>query len=130
MNTREEVEEQIAADQLKHGFLEAIAEQLGTHVGAKIVYGEPVSRDGVTVIPVAKAMYGFGGGGGRKKPGEDGYGGGGGAKAIPVGYIELKHGKASFQPIHSSRDMWIAALVGGLGGFLLFYALRRAAGDR
>ncbi len=45
-------------------FLERIAEHLGAAAGVKSAYGEPVERGGVTVIPVAKVAWGFGGGDG------------------------------------------------------------------
>ena len=46
----------------RRGFLERMAEHLGARAGVKSAYGEPVERDGVTVIPVAKVAWGFGGG--------------------------------------------------------------------
>lgn len=84
------------------------------------VYGEPVTADGVTVIPVAKVGFGFGGGAGREvgttKTSEGG-GGGGGAEAKPLGYIEIRDGSATYKPI---RGPWsgvvpplAALLVGG-----------------
>ncbi len=89
----------------ENSFIERLANQLGITANAKYIYAEPVERDGVTVIPVAKAMYGFGGGSGKKE-GEEGSGGGGGMKVTPVGYIEIKDGKTHFRP---TRD-WIAML--------------------
>ena len=50
-----------------------MAEKLGAVAKAATVFGEPVERDGVTVIPVAKARWGFGGGAGRRED-EDGAG--------------------------------------------------------
>ena len=44
--------------------VERIAERVGVTVKTSTVFGEPVERDGLTVIPVAKARWGFGGGGG------------------------------------------------------------------
>ncbi|HET7378686.1 MAG TPA: hypothetical protein VFJ24_01470 [Gaiellales bacterium] len=55
--------------------IERIAERLGASVGASKVYGDPIERGDVTVIPVARARWGFGGGGGRGRRG--GRGGGG-----------------------------------------------------
>jgi len=40
----------------------SLADKLGKGARAAAVFGEPVERDGVTVIPVAKARWGFGGG--------------------------------------------------------------------
>ena len=51
---------------------------------ARRVYGEPVERDGVTVIPAAAVRGGSGGGGGKSAEGEGG-GGGFGLTARPVG---------------------------------------------
>ncbi len=53
---------------------ERLAEKIGSSARATAVFGEAVERDGVTVIPVAKARWGFGGGdggpgGGRRRPG-------------------------------------------------------------
>ncbi len=94
-----------AAVKAENSFIERLANQLGIAANAKYIYAEAVERDGVTVIPVAKAMYGFGGGSGKKE-GEEGSGGGGGMKVTPVGYIEIKDGKTQFR---STRD-WLALI--------------------
>lgn len=79
-----------------------LAEVVGRTARARAVFGEPVERDGVAVIPVAKARWGFGGGSGESPSGEGGGGGGGGVMLKPVGYIEVRDGKARFRPIMSS----------------------------
>ena len=71
---------------------------MGWYANAKAVYAHPVEHDGVTVIPVAKLKWGFGGGSGRKQ-GKRGKGGGGGLQNAPLGYIEIKDGQAEFKPI-------------------------------
>lgn len=86
-------------------FIERLAHQLGATANARHIYGEPIERNGVTVITVAKASYGFGGGSGTKDS-EKGFGGGGGMKIRPVGYIEMKSGVTRFCPI---RD-WLSLL--------------------
>ena len=50
----------------KDDFLTNIAEKLGAAAKVSLVFGEPVERDGVTVIPVAKSRWGFGGGNDRR----------------------------------------------------------------
>ena len=96
-------------------------ESLGGTASAKAVFGEPVEKDGVTIVPVARVRYGGGGGGGRgpgrKKKGDAGdadqvgFGHGGGVQAAPVGYIELSGGRASYQRIADpARPMAIALL--------------------
>jgi len=78
--------------------LQRIGETVGDRARASTIFGEPVEREGITVIPVAKAKFGFGGGGGEGKEGP-GRGGGGGAAVSPLGYIELRDGAAQFKRI-------------------------------
>src|SRR3989304_2693696 len=85
-----------------------LADRVGLRANARAVFGDPVERDGVTVIPVAKVRYGFGGGGGGGMSGKslddmdespemgEGGGGGGGMMASPVGYIEITKNGARF----------------------------------
>ena len=103
-------------------FLATLAEKLGASTKASTVFGEPVERNGITVIPVAKARWGFGGGAGRREQ-EDGAGGGGGAQVSPIGFIEICNGQARFQRIHTV-SLPILTL-SGLAGFLLARSLFR-----
>jgi uncharacterized spore protein YtfJ len=89
-------------------FISAMAEKLGAVAQAATVFGQPVERDGITVIPVAKARWGFGGGAGQRKD-EDGAGGGGGVQVTPVGFIEIKNHEANFRPIRTVSLGWIVA---------------------
>lgn len=91
-------------------FIARLADKLGASARATTVYAEPIERDGVTVIPVARVRYGFGGGGGAKA-GEEGAGGGGGVQVNPIGYIELKDGGSEFRPINSpqANARWVLA---------------------
>jgi uncharacterized spore protein YtfJ len=58
------------------------------------VFGDPVERDGATVVPVA-AVRGGGGGGGDS----EGNGGGGfGVSASPAGVYVIADGKVSWRP--------------------------------
>lgn len=98
--------------------LERLGEKLGSKASVSAVFGEPVERGGVTIIPVAKVGFGcgfgFGFGAGRRgsegaETGEGrGEGGGGGASASAVGYIEIRDGSAVFKPI---RDPLVDVLV-------------------
>jgi len=80
-----------------------LAEHTGSRASVSAVFGDPVDREGVTIIPVARVGFGFGGGVGRgRRQSEIGQGGGGGgALAAPVGYIEIKGGNALFRPIRN-----------------------------
>jgi uncharacterized spore protein YtfJ len=101
--------------------LERLGQQLSTTATAQAVYGTPVERDGITVIPVARARYGFGGGGGGTEPGDAagaGLGAGAGVSLTPVGYIELREGRSRFRPIRSSV-VPLVAVSGAIAWLLL-----------
>ena len=114
-------------------FLERLAKRLGLNASAKAVFAEPVERDGVTVIPVAKVRWGFGGGSGsgRKfKKGDvsdqgQGGGGGGGVHVSPLGYIEIKEGEAEYKPIRDPAALVPLVAVGGIVGWILLRGLRK-----
>ena len=93
---REEAQEDIE----KRDFVSGLGERLGAAARVNAVFGEPVERDGVTVIPVAKVSWGFGGGGGGEGE-QEGHGGGGGARANAQGFIEIEGGHARYRPIRS-----------------------------
>jgi uncharacterized spore protein YtfJ len=112
--------------------LERLSQQLSTTATAQAVYGTPVERDGITVIPVARARYGFGGGGGGgTQPGEAagaGLGAGVGVSLTPVGYIELREGRSRFRPIRSSVVPLVA--VSGAIAWLLLRSVPRLLSNR
>ena len=96
--------------QLVDELLERIGRTVGERAQASAVFGEPVQREGLTVIPVAKARFGFGGGAGSgAREGEEGSGGGGGGGAYvtPVGFVEVRDGAAAFKRITTPSD-WVA----------------------
>lgn len=98
-------------------FVERLADKLGISANASHIYGQPVERDGVTVIPVAKAAYGFGGGSG-KKAGDEGTGGGGGMSLTPIGYIEIKDGNTRFRTIRDPQTLMKVVAISGLFTYL------------
>jgi uncharacterized spore protein YtfJ len=91
-------------------------------VGAKTVYGEPISAAGRTIVPVAKVRYGFGGGSGRKAAdNQEGFGGGGGFVGKPVCVIEITEGATRFIPISSTLPVALAIGLGVCLGLLSSY---------
>ncbi len=103
-----------------------LAERVGSRAGVSAIFGEPVEREGVTVIPVGRVRWGFGGGGGQGGHGEDegeGSGGGGGALAAPVGYIQIAGGSARYTPIGSPVSP-ATVIAAGVAAFLLLRGLR------
>ncbi|MGE3913295.1 MAG: GerW family sporulation protein, partial [Chloroflexota bacterium] len=113
-------------------FLQQLAEKIGAQARASVVFGEPIDREGVTIIPVARARWGFGGGSGQEaasdngEPASGGGGGGGGMMVSPVGYIEVKNGSSTYRPIVNPPVGPVMIVVGILLGlFLLRKAGRR-----
>lgn len=113
-----------------HQAVEALAERLGAVAAARAVFSDPVEREGVTVIPVARVRWGFGAGGGTgglegtKEHGEGG-GGGGGVSASPLGYIEISEEGASFHEIHDLGAVWPIILASGFAAWLVLRGLRK-----
>jgi hypothetical protein len=103
----------------RQGFTEQLAERVGAAARASAVFGEPVEGQGVTVVPVARARWGFGGGSGGRD-GEEGAGGGGGTAVSPVGYIELRAGEARFRRIHNRARIGAAVAAWGLSTAVAF----------
>ncbi len=138
VQVRPELQQEI--DRAAHGqagaILDRLADRLRGAANAAAVYGAPVERDGVTVIPVAKVRWGFGGGGGTgtgntpvgKGSGSgSGEGGGGGVLATPMGYIEMRDGGAEFKPINDPMTMLAIPpiiLASGLTAMLVLRGLR------
>jgi len=111
--------------------LETLAERLQS-TSVRTVFGEPISAEGKTIIPVASVAYGFGGGGGLsgKQPEEsrnqnaEGGGGGGGVRAVPAGVVEITREQTRFLRFDDWRPLATAALIGvGVG-----IALSRCSG--
>lgn len=88
-------------------FLSAIAEKVGARFTAASIFGSPVEREGVTVVPVSSVRFAVGGGAGGGE-GQEGEGGGGAGAAGALGYIELKDGRSRFVPlVHPARMLAI-----------------------
>jgi uncharacterized spore protein YtfJ len=89
----------VKVDELLEGARDAIA--------VRRVYGEPIERDGVTVVPAAM-VFGGGGGGGDA----EGNGGGGfGLAGRPVGALVIRDSGVSWRP---AVDLTVVTVVGAL----------------
>jgi hypothetical protein len=111
-------------------FLDRLANELAGSVCS--VFGAAVEREGVTVIPVAKARWGMGGGLGPQRAGGEtepqiGIGAGGAAMVKPMGFVELSGGRTTFRPI---RDPEVFAWTAIAGGIIGLSALRTIAAGR
>jgi uncharacterized spore protein YtfJ len=106
--------------ELESNVMKTLADAIGSTAGARLAYGDPVERAGVTVVPVARVRFGFGGG---QKPGEqrEQAGGGGGAVVTPAGFLILRGDEVRFRPIRDPARM--IGLVLAIG-FVLRLAIR------
>ncbi|WP_158855352.1 spore germination protein GerW family protein [Halorhabdus sp. CUG00001] len=106
-------------------------EKITERASVERVYGDPIDRDGRTVVPVARVAYGFGGGVGEgsatstETEGESepagsgsGAGGGGGGMAKPVGALEITEDGTRFVRVSDRRQLAGALTVGLLVGWL------------
>jgi uncharacterized spore protein YtfJ len=110
--------------------LQSLRDSILGQAGVKAVYGEPISAQGKTVIPVAKLTYGYGAGAGTGGVGNssaqgEGGGGGAGVRAIPVGVIEVSQEQTRFIPITSRRKLAGAVFAGIVLGLTLSLRRRR-----
>lgn len=94
------------------------------------VFGEPIERGDVTVIPVARVQGASGGGGGHDAAGDGGEGGGFAVRVKPVGVYVIEHGRVRWVP---AIDPVRALLAGSLAALAVLGASRglvRARGAR
>ena len=116
--------------------LASIVDRIQDRAGVDQVYGDPVARDGKTVVPVARVAYGFGGGyglepdeGADQSPAErrngEGGGVGGGVWAAPTGVVEITDEDTRFVRFGETRARAILTVV----GFALGYVLGRRRGS-
>jgi uncharacterized spore protein YtfJ len=132
-------------------FVERIAERVGSKASVRAVFGDPIERAGLTVIPVAKVRWGFGGGSGTGpiavgpgRPGASpfsdvadapatgrdqatgsGTGAGGGVTADPIGWLEIGPDGASFQSISSPMPSPAFLLAAGATAALLLRSVAK-----
>ena len=78
------------------------------------VFGDPVEKDGVTIVPAARVQGGAGGGGGEGPEGEgSGMGTGFGVNARPVGAFVIKGEDVQWRPAVDVNRVVFGRPVGG-----------------
>jgi uncharacterized spore protein YtfJ len=125
-------EAQEAASGRTEDFVQRLADRVGLRAGTHAIFGQPVENDGVTVVPVGKVRFGFGGGAGRgieegSETGEigEGSGGGGGASASPIGFIEISDGRAEFRRINDPMSAVPIILASAFAAWVALRGLRK-----
>ncbi len=93
------------------------------------VYGEPIERDGATIIPVASIRMGGGGGGGGGTDNDasgSGEGGGFGAVARPAGAYVIKEGSVRWKPALDITRLVVAVNLTAVAYFFFVWRIERA----
>lgn len=86
----------------------------------KRVYGDPIERDGILVIPAANVVGGGGGGGDNENNG----GGGFGVSATPAGAWVVRDGQVEWE---SAVDVTRIATLGMLVAIVFLWTIRSIA---
>ncbi|MFC6973530.1 spore germination protein GerW family protein [Halomicroarcula sp. GCM10025709] len=103
-------------------------DELSESASVQRVFGDPITTEGKTIVPVARVAYGFGSGfgsGGAEDEGEfdgetgQGGGGGGGMSVTPVGALEVTPDGTRFVRVGDWKRAALALGVGLVAGLLL-----------
>lgn len=108
-----------------------ILERAGSAAGVRGVFGEPIERDGVTVVPVARIAGGGGGGQGPLEGADKtspalGGGAGSGFAGRPVGAFVIRNGDARWLPAVDVNRLVLGAQVVALTALWTARTIARA----
>lgn len=94
---------------------------------ARRVFGEPLEKDGVTIIPAARVQGGAGGGGGEGPEGQgSGMGSGFGVSARPAGAFVIKGEDVQWRPAIDVNKVILGGQLVAIAALLLAGAVVRA----
>ena len=91
-------------------------------MNVKRVYGDPIERDGILVIPAAKVAGGGGGGGDS----ENNAGGGFGVRATPAGAWIIRDGQVAWEPAVDATRLATLAMVVAIVFLLTIRSIAKA----
>jgi uncharacterized spore protein YtfJ len=111
-------------------YFQSIIDRLQGGANIKTVYGDPITAEGKTIIPVAKVAYCFGAGigpgasalrkeGEQRTEGKEGIGMGGGLRARPLGVVEITKEETKFIPIDERGKLAGMLLIGFFLGLVI-----------
>lgn len=104
-------------------FLDRLTQQIERGANIKAVFGEPIERNGTTVIPVGRARWAAGSRGGSDPKARMG----GAAVISPVGFIEVRDGCATFKAILGPAATFAGIIAGTLIALGAFTAIAKLA---
>jgi uncharacterized spore protein YtfJ len=110
----------------RHSMQDILAQARDT-MTVKRVFGEPIEREGVLIIPAAKVAGGGGGGSGSTEGAESNAGGGFGMRASPAGVFVIKDGEVHWEP---ALDVNRVILGGQIVAIVLLLTIRAIAKTR
>ena len=92
----------------------------------KRVYGDPIERDGLTIVPTADVRGGGGGGADSENNG----GGGFGLQARPVGIYIVKDGEVNWEPAVDVNRLSMMGIFAGIVALLVLRSIVKALASR
>jgi len=107
--------------------VQEILEKAQDTVTVKRVYGSPIEKDGLTIIPAASVWGGGGGGGG---PAESGGGAGFGVRARPVGAFVIKDGEVTWKPALDETRIALRGMLVPIVGMLVARSIVKTLAKR
>jgi uncharacterized spore protein YtfJ len=117
--------------------LRELAAGVTDSASVKRVFGQPIEKEGLTVIPVASVRGGFGGGEGPGRRSEDGgqappmsWGGGGAFSAMPAGVYVIKDGNLAWHPAVDQNRVIFLGMLTGIVGLLVVRSIVRTLARR
>jgi hypothetical protein len=131
---RDEAQEAAEKERSTDRLVQMLVDRIGGRTGVQALFGEPVERDGITVVPVGRLRWAFGAGGGSGPMSDDsekvgsGSGAGGLAIADPVGYLEIGPSGATFRAIVGFPPNPLAILAIGITVALVLRSVIRLIG--
>lgn len=108
--------------------LKGTVEELDRLLNAKNVLGEPIERDGATLIPLVSYGFGFGAGGGTSTKTGDGAGTGAGGGIRPLGAIIIDKDGARVEAVQGVMTTF-AEVLGETAGKVIEATGRRSKPD-
>jgi uncharacterized spore protein YtfJ len=110
--------------------LQELLTQARDVLSVRRVFGEPIDRQGVTIIPVANVLGGAGGGSGPRDGGGNTVGGGLGGWATPAGVYVIRDEKVSWRPAVNVNRAILGGQLVSIVFLLTVRAIVQAGGAR
>jgi uncharacterized spore protein YtfJ len=115
---------------VKVSFLETL-DKATEAMTVRQVYGEPIERNGIMLIPVASVLGGGGGGSGEGTDGTaSGSGGGFGLRARPLGALIVRGQEVSWRPTVDVNRMILGGQVFAAIAMLVIRSIVKARSSR